>query len=713
VRISLDYYRVLGIPLHTPVEQIALAYQDKLVQMPHPNFSEAAIISRRELLDQAQAILGDPEQHQAYEAQWWGHTDSELPEELVLDSEEEPSEPSEPAVAQEPYLELTESQIKGALLLLLEVGDYGQSLQVAEIALQGEPEQEDFLLALALAYLELSRDQWHNQEYETAATSLLKALGRLQTFNQFAQIQSQLREELYKLRPYRIFELLAKPRPEGDDRHLALELLRAMIQDRGGIEGKGNDHSGLNADDFYQFIEYLRSHLTLTEQEDLFLAEAARPSAKATYLGWQTQIAKAVALHQPSSLQLAQQLLDSLSSRQDVSLERAICALLLGQMEEALVGVKNLKDPEVLSLIQENSRNEPDLLPGLYIYAGIWLRRELEPHFQDLSPSSFSLEEYFNNTEVQDFIENQTLTPPLPAPAPLESAPPSSMSLPLPDYSEAPLPPNPPRRRRSSRSRSSLLELSKTANTNQSQLPGRTLSTNSLQADTLNWGEEETLAPEEGNRVSSPQLPAKRRQRRKKAIKTTINPLRFGLFIATLVALAAGIIAWVLYGRSPNLPLNSNPLALELAAPPLEIPDAAQTNQLLLSEPQLGPEVAQNIVEIWLAQKSAAFGPEHNLDGLAQILAPTILPEWQKLAAQERKLNRYRKYQHQVKALDQQVLPNSPQKGTLIAQVQETTFYFQANQPQKAQRQTTENLTVIYGVKYENGQWKISAIAAQ
>jgi hypothetical protein len=711
VRISLDYYRVLGIPLHTPVEQIALAYQDKLVQMPHPNFSEAAIVSRRELLDQAQAILGDPEQHQAYEAQWWGHADSELPEGLVLEPEEEPSEPSAPTIAPEPYLELTESQIKGALLLLLEVGDYGQTLQVAEMALQGEPEQEDFLLALALAYLELSRDQWHNQEYETAATSLLKALGRLQTFNQFAQIQSELREELYKLRPYRIFELLAKPQSEGGDRHLALELLRAMIQDRGGIEGKGNDHSGLNAEDFYQFIQYLRSHLTLTEQEDLFLAEAARPSAKAIYLGWQTQIAKAVAHFQPSSLQRAQQLLDNLSSHQDISLERAICALLLGQMEEALSGLATLKNQEALNLIRENSRNEPDLLPGLYTYAGIWLRRQVGPHFQDLSPSSLSLEQYFNNTEVQDFIENQTLTTPLPAPAPLESAPPSPMSLPLPDYSEAAPHPSPPRRRRSSRSRSSLLELSQTADTNPSQLPGRTLSTNSLQADSLNWGEEATLPPETGNRLSSP--PAQRRQRRKKGTKTTIKPLRFGLFITALVALVAGVIAWVLYGRSPNLALNSNPLALELAAPPLEIPDAAQTNQLLLSEPQLGPEVAQNIVEIWLAQKAAAFGPEHQLSGLGQILAPTILPEWQKLAAREQKLNRYRKYQHQVQVLDQKVLPNSPQKGTLTAQVQETTLYFQANQPQKAQRQTTENLTVIYGVKYEDGQWKISAIAAQ
>ncbi|MFN5513359.1 MAG: J domain-containing protein, partial [Cyanobacteriota bacterium] len=446
MRIPLDYYQVLGILPEAPEEQIGLAYQDKIVQMPHLGFSESALDARRTLLKQAQTVLSDPDQRREYDQLWWGKSGEKLLAEVDLTAEE-----PEPETEKEPFLEVEESQLIGALLILQELGDYALSLELAEMTLQSQSENTDYLLILALSYLELSRDQWHNQDYEQAAASVLKALARLQTVGQFPALQEEIREELYKLRPYRIFELLTRPQTEVGARQRGVDLLRALIQDRGGIEGRGNDQSGLNGEDFVKFIQQLRGHLTLEEQAELFLPEASRPSALAAYLGFHTQVAKAVTQKQPAQLQVAQQLLDTLANRQDVTLEKAICALLLGQTESALDWVTQTQDAEALSAIRDLSQNEPDLLPGLYVYTENWLQEELSPYFCELPPSFLRLDDYFNDLDVQNSLETYSLTPPLSSPPEPSALP--AMAIPLSTYPDDRPEKRPLSRRRSGRLR--------------------------------------------------------------------------------------------------------------------------------------------------------------------------------------------------------------------------------------------------------------------
>ena len=76
--------------------------------------------------------------------------------------------------------------------------------------------------------------------------------------------------DLYKLRPYRILELLALPQTQIPKRRQGLELLQSILEDRGGIDGAGNDQSGLNIDDFLRFIQQIRHYLTVSEQHKLF-----------------------------------------------------------------------------------------------------------------------------------------------------------------------------------------------------------------------------------------------------------------------------------------------------------------------------------------------------------------------------------------------------------------------------------------------------------
>ncbi|MHC5720440.1 MAG: molecular chaperone DnaJ, partial [Nostoc sp.] len=128
------------------------------------------------------------------------------------------------------------------------------------------------------------------------------------------------------------------------------------LEDRGGIDGTSNDESGLNIDDFLRFIQQLRNHLTVAEQHKLFEAQSKRPSAVATYLAVYALIARGFAQRQPALIRQARQMLMRLGKRQDVHLEQSLCALLLGQTEEATRVLELSQEYEALAFIREKSQ---------------------------------------------------------------------------------------------------------------------------------------------------------------------------------------------------------------------------------------------------------------------------------------------------------------------------------------------------------------------
>jgi hypothetical protein len=42
VRIPLDYYRILGLPIQATAEQLSQAYRDRALQLPRREYSDAA-----------------------------------------------------------------------------------------------------------------------------------------------------------------------------------------------------------------------------------------------------------------------------------------------------------------------------------------------------------------------------------------------------------------------------------------------------------------------------------------------------------------------------------------------------------------------------------------------------------------------------------------------------------------------------------------------
>jgi hypothetical protein len=327
--------------------------------------------------------------------------------------------------AQNLSIEIASEELVGALLILQELGEYELVLKLGRNYLGNQngaatartvnhlaseefldsAERPDILLTVALACLELGREQWQQGHYENAAISLEAGLELLYSEGLFTSVQAEIQADLYKLRPYRILELLALPQDKTVERHQGLELLQSILDDRGGIDGTGNDESGLNIDDFLRFIQQLRKYLTVAEQHKLFEAESKRPSAVATYLAVYASIARGFTHRQPALIRHAKQMLMRLAKRQDVHLEQSLCALLLGQTEEATRVLELSQEYEALALIREKSQDSPDLLPGLCLYTEQWLQTEVFPHFRDLAGQQASLKDYFANPQVQAYLE--------------------------------------------------------------------------------------------------------------------------------------------------------------------------------------------------------------------------------------------------------------------------------------------------------------------
>ncbi|XTZ19548.1 MAG: J domain-containing protein, partial [cyanobacterium endosymbiont of Rhopalodia fuxianensis] len=421
MRIPLDYYRILGVLPQVTDKQLSQAYHDRCLQSPRREYSKMAVLSRKQLLTQAYEILSDSEQRAAYEDLCLESTFSDQlkfnpaisltgqGEEILPDSDSSPLAPR--------TLEIAPKQWIGALMILQELGEYELVIKFGEFFLDtlSSPRSElyssiceiktDVILTISLAALELSREKWQQEEYEQAGISGGKGLSILQENHLFTSLQLEISKELYKLRPYRILELLAQPEKNRADRDRGKTLLQEMLQERQGIDGQGDDHSGLGIDDFLRFIQQLRTYLTASEQEDIFFRETNYRSAVAAYLRVYSLIARGFAGRQPAFIIEAKGILDGLEKLQDVSLEKGICALLLGETQEAILALEQCEDEKVLTFVREQSRGAPDLLPGLCSYGQNWLQTEVFSHFRDFKIRTDSLEDYFADQAVQTYLE--------------------------------------------------------------------------------------------------------------------------------------------------------------------------------------------------------------------------------------------------------------------------------------------------------------------
>ena len=757
VRIPLDYYRILGLPIQATAEHLQQAHRDRTLQLPRREFSEAAIAARRELIDEAFAVLSDPTQRQTYDANFLARSYDLPDDEAKLDLENgiaygSPT-PLNPADSYTSSIEIQEHQWVGALLILLEMGEYELAIKLGRPYLgsnsneAGSPEiiAADITLTVALACLELGREQWQQGRYENAAEALATGKDVLLQAGLFANIRGEMYSDLAKLRPYRILELVALPEDHKAERESGLVLLSDMLDEREGMDGTGDDQSGLSMDDFLRFIQQLRSYLTSAEQHALFEKESRRPSAVATYLAVYALLARGFAQRQPGLVRRAKQMLTRLGSRQDVHLEQAVCALLLGQTEEASLALDLSQEIESIAFIREHSQGAPDLLPGLCLYSERWLQNEVFPHFLDLAHKQASLKEYFADEDVQAYLEELPGEPqPAMAPAPTFTAvaartagtaragtAPSSSAAhsgtayrPFPRSEVTAMPE--PRLKATEQGREYTGHPLNGAHTALVEPPELTDSSGLAIASSASNGEplprlenKDSLplsngrSDDDGTARRTPPLNPVDRARRSNAPR--LDRL---LFLAALsmvgVLLVAFLINWLLNGRS------TQPAAAAPSSPaPSMIPTLKELQPVLTNKvPQpvastagaLTTDSALVVVKNWLAVKTVAMGETHAVDQLPKALVGSALSQWQAWADSEKVGNSYLKYEHSNVVVDSvEISPGNPDQAIVEAKVIEKKEVYADGKLVPTASDPT-SVQIRYILVRENGQWLIQEI---
>lgn len=765
MRIPLDYYRILGLPIQASAEQLQQAYRDRTMQLPRREYSEIAIASRKQLIDEAYAVLANPEQRQSYDAKFLTKTyespTEEPTESATTETEETLSTKIDPNI---PSIEINDNQFLGSLLILAELGEYELVLKLGRYYLTssntdiengrfGEPKivRPDIVLTVAQAGLELGREQWKQRRYENAAANLNIGQDLLLREGLFPNIRGEIQADVYKLRPYRILELLALPEENIELRSQGLQLLREMLQERGGIDGNGNDQSGLNVDEFLRFIQQLRAYLTVAEQQSLFEQEARRPSAVATYLAVYALLARGFTERDPSLIRRAKMLLTRLLKRQDVYLEMAVASLLLAQTEEAAQALELSNEQQSLTFIRENSQGDPDLLPGLCLYSEHWLQSEVFPHFRDLVNQQVSLKEYFADEQLQSSLEalppetqgvdwetiaserlsrvaslggsttgerrtltyasNQATNTEASHLSPQENANIGSFTTAanLENADAYNLQAVPTAERVVSGSidaepqnqviertviqGSSTPPTQPTTSTTDPSLRGVSVPASSRRAQRANqWSNWQDLlsAGRSGRLARELPLP----------VLALIGVLGIGLSIL--------LLSWIIQALSPK-PATQVQQPVEQVEPVPEPTPENNTAALTTAGP-ITPVVAEQVVKTWLDTKSKAFGSQHEIDALDNILSGSALTRSRRLAETIQNEKKYRKYEHSVKEDSVKVVRTTANQARIEAQVSESVETLRGDRVIQSESYNSPNLRVRYDLVRQNGQWKIQSI---
>lgn len=462
MRIPLDYYQILGIP-ESSLSELEQAYQDRLHQLPRQEYSDAAVESRKQLISLAYQVLSDPQQREQYEAAQVAAASTEVESGAVSVDQAVPS-----LEHRRPDLEISPEHFLGGLLILFERGEYeeinticmpyigndGRSSNSGSLHLptaltpsgnlQPEsnpsidpkvlsklkrtatgnhiiPLKPDIVLTMAFSLMELGDREWRDACYEAAVSHFETARKILLQEDLLPQIQGQVERRLDRLRPYRVSYLVALPLDRHEQRRQGIQFLEELLESACVNEVECKDRFGLNSERTIQFIHETLPHLTAGEQSHLF-SQLARESHQlgadslthmqlaCTYLHVHALIAQGFAYHNPQLIYRAQQIiLYRLSQRLDVSIEQAICAILMGQTEEAQAILVAAPESAALVVIRQQSQGLPNLLRGLCWYIESWLKDEAFPCFRDLVDSDPSLHTYFSDPDVQDFADRASV----------------------------------------------------------------------------------------------------------------------------------------------------------------------------------------------------------------------------------------------------------------------------------------------------------------
>jgi len=684
--------------------------------MPRREYSDAAIASRKRILDKAYEILLEHDQLRGQPSVTNAANGTTTLDEPVNDR---------PVVTLPPQIEADEKDFAGLLLILYELGESEKVLFLAKPYYDPEeaeqqssrisPHDPDLLLSVSLSYLELGREYWKQGEYESAAGSLESAQEILLREGLFLSIRSEIQADLFRLRPYRILELLATPDNHTNEHRKGMSLLQEMLDARRGIDGSGNDYSSLGIDDFLRFIQQLRSYMTVIEQQTLFEDEARRPSSVATYLAVYALIARGFSQRQPALIRRAKGLLVKLSAKQDIYLEKAVCALLLGQTEEASTAIDNSAEEDQIAFIRQNSEGAPDLLPGLCLYSERWLQEEVYPHFRDLMSQIVSLKDYFADEQVQSYLEELPNTGALSSDwtspvggdrmsTTLDDLPPLRSDLENSVSSEPKLsnyaPEIPNRFQRSATpvlDRSTSIASNGNVNTSRDLSKSRRFSNVPPARNTAKDGFETV------KEIKRPSAPVNSSSPKRK-----VSVGRLAAVIAIAIALFGSSIWLVVWAFRSLSGASRSEAFVPLEKPiTLLVESIKENSPAAIARPGLlDKENAIKVIEAWQITKSKALGKTYEDNLLEEILAEPALGDWKGRAKELKATNSYLQYQVKSSEIDK-VTPDGDSKAKVVAKISESRNFFNNGELDRGASKEDSNYTVEYDLVRKDNKWLI------
>ncbi|SBO44387.1 ARC6/PARC6 family protein [Cyanobium sp. NIES-981] len=396
MELPIDHFRLLGVSPTTDAQTVLRTLEQRLNRPPDHGFTPETLQARESLLRLSADLLTNSERRAAYE--------SEL---TALASSEQPLQAG---------LEIPTSRELGGLLLLLEADQPLECFSLARRCLQppqaptlGSGRETDLSLLAGQACLAGGAELQRHRRYEAAAHTLQEGLQLLQRMGQHPALRQQISDELKRLRPFRVLDLLSRNLAASEERAEGIALLEDQVRERGGLEG--SDDPTLTPEEFQAFFKQIRAYLTVQEQVDLFSRWAERSPA-ADFLASTALTASGFAQRKPDRIAAALRRLEA-AGQEGIQPLLACLHLLLGQVEAAQHAFRQGASPELREWAEQQSS---DPLAQLCAYCTDWLARDVLPGYRDLEADP-DLEAYFADRDVQAYINRLAPTPPPPAAA--------------------------------------------------------------------------------------------------------------------------------------------------------------------------------------------------------------------------------------------------------------------------------------------------------
>ncbi|KAL2318824.1 hypothetical protein Fmac_032700 [Flemingia macrophylla] len=329
--------------------------------------------------------------------------------------------------------------VPGALCALQEAGETELVLEIGQGLLREtlpKTFKQDVVLAMALAFVDVSRDAMalSPPDFIVACEMLERALKLLQEEGATSlapDLQSQIDETLEEITPRCVLELLALPL---DDEHQArreegLLGVRNILWAVGG-GGAAAIAGGFTREDF---MNEAFLHMTAAEQVELFVATPNNIPAESfeAYGVALALVAQAFVGKKPHLIQDADNLFQQLQQTKvtsvrnapsvyvpkekreiDFALERGLCALLVGELDQcrSWLGLDTesspYRNPSIIEFIMENAKGDEDSdLPGLCKLLETWLLEVVFPRFRDTKETRFKIGDYYDDPTVLRYLE--------------------------------------------------------------------------------------------------------------------------------------------------------------------------------------------------------------------------------------------------------------------------------------------------------------------